>query len=91
MGEQTDRRSADRGQRFTDRGERFGRRKFLGKAGIAALAVGTGVILTGCQFDHGAYQGDTPGQSSTSGQHATPSPSSTKGQGSSGSQSGMSS
>lgn len=89
MGEQTGGRPPDRGQRFTDRGQRFGRRRLLGKAGIAALAVGTGVFVAGCQFDHGPYQGDTPGSSSTSGQHATPTPSHTGG--SSGSQSGASS
>jgi hypothetical protein len=90
MGEQTEGRPAERGQRFTDRGERFGRRGFLKKAGIGAVAVGTGALLAGCQFDHGAYQGYSTGQSSTSGQNATPSPSST-GQGSGGSQSGASS
>jgi hypothetical protein len=90
MGEQTDGRPEERGQRFTDRGERFRRRGFLKKTGIGAVAIGTGALLAGCQFDHGAYQGYSTGQSSTSGQHATPSPSST-GQGSSGSQSGQSS
>jgi len=90
MGEQTEGRSAERAQRFTDRGERFGRRGFLKKAGIGAVAVGTGALLAGCQFDHGAYQGYSTGQSSTSGQHATPNPSSTA-QGSGGSQSGASS
>jgi len=90
MGEQADGRPEERGQRFTDRGERFRRRGFLKKTGIGAVAVGTGVLLAGCQFDHGAYQGYGTGQSSTSGQHATPSASST-GQGSSGSQSGASS
>jgi hypothetical protein len=90
MGEQTDGRSSDRGQRFTDRGQRFTRRRFLGKAGIAGLTVGTGFFLAGCQFDDGPYQGEGTGQSSTSGQ--TPTPSKTRnGQGSSGSQSGMSS
>jgi hypothetical protein len=101
MGEQTDGRPADRGQRFTDHGRRFGRRRFLGKAGIGALAVGTGVLLTGCQFDHGAYQGYSTGQSSTSGQNATSGQGGShsqanngqanNGQGSAGSQSGMSS
>lgn len=90
MGQESDGRPADRGQRFTDRGERFGRRRFLGKAGIAALAVGTGVLVTGCQFDHGPYQGYGTGSSSTSGQTAT-SHASSAGQGSSGSQSGTSS
>ena len=71
MGEQTDGRPADRGARFTDRGQRFGRRQFLGKAGIGALAVGTGVFLTGCEFNHGPAQGSGTGQSSTSGQNAT--------------------
>jgi hypothetical protein len=90
MGEQTEGRPQERGQRFTDRGERFGRRRFLKKTGIGAVAIGTGALLAGCQFDHGPYQGYGTGQSSTSGQKATPSPSST-GQGSSGSQSGASS
>ena len=90
MGEQTDGRPAERGQRFTDGGQRFGRRRILGKAGIAALAVGTGVLVAGCQFDHGAYQGYSTGNSSTSGQTATPHATSS-GQGSSGSQSGASS
>jgi hypothetical protein len=90
MGEQADGRPEERGQRFTDRGERFRRRGFLKKAGIGAVAIGTGALLAGCQFDHGAYQGYGTGQSSTSGQHATPSAAST-GQGSSGSQSGASS
>jgi hypothetical protein len=90
MGEQADGRPEERGRRFTDRGERFRRRGFLKKAGIGAVAIGTGALLAGCQFDHGAYQGYGTGQSSTSGQHATPSASST-GQGSSGSQSGASS
>ncbi len=89
MGEQTEGRPADRGQRFTDRGERFRQRRLARKAGIAALAVGTGVFLAGCQFNHGPYQGSGTGQSSTSGQNATPNPSSTHGQSSS--QSGMSS
>jgi hypothetical protein len=105
MGEQTDGRPADHGHRFTDRGKRFtdrgqdlARRRFLGKAGIAALAVGTGVLLAGCTFDHGPYQGyDTDqgngtGQSSTSGQNATSGQGKDdKSQNSSGSQSGMSS
>jgi hypothetical protein len=101
MGEQTDGRPADRGQRFTDHGRRFGGHRFLGKAGIAALAVGTGVLVTGCQFDHGAYQGYSTGQSSTSGQNATSGQGGShsqanngqanNGQGSAGSQSGMSS
>jgi hypothetical protein len=91
MAEQTDGRPADRGQRFTDRGERFGRRRFLGKAGVAVLAVGTGAVLAGCQFDDGPYQGKETGQSSTSGQNATPTQSASQGQGGSGSQSGMSS
>jgi len=90
MGEQTDGRSADLGQRFTDRGERFGRRRFLRKAGIGALAVAAGGLLAGCHFDDGAYQGQGIGQSSTSGQTATPSPTNS-GQGGSSSQSGMSS
>lgn len=90
MGEQTEGRSADLGRRFTDRGERFGRRRFLRKAGIGALAVGTGGLLAGCQFDDGPYQGRGTGQSSTSGQNATPS-ATDSGQGGSGSQSGMSS
>jgi hypothetical protein len=90
MGEQTEGPSADRGQRFTDRGERFGRRRFLGKAGTAALAVGTGVILTGCHFANPPRQGSGTGQSSTSGQNATPGQGG-NGQGSSGSQSGGSS
>lgn len=89
MGEHADGRPAERGQRFTDRGQRFGGRRMLGKAGIAALAVGTGVFVTGCQFDHGAYQGYGTGSSSTSGHSATPH--ATSGQGSSGSQSGASS
>jgi hypothetical protein len=97
MGEQTDGRSPERPRRFTDRGARFTRRRFLGGAGIAAVAAGTGILATGCQFDDGPYQGkqiqgsDT-GQSSTSGQ-STPTGKSTsdKGQGSSGSQSGASS
>ena len=90
MGEQTEGRHADLGQRFTDRGERFGRRRFLRRAGIGALAVGAGGLLAGCHFDDGAYQGRGVGQSSTSGQTATPGPS-TSGQGASSSQSGMSS
>jgi hypothetical protein len=90
MGEQTDGGPADRGQRFTDRGQRFTRRRFLGKAGIATLTVGTGALVAGCQFDNGPYQGKDTGQSSTSGQTPTPGKTS-KGQGSSGSQSGMSS
>jgi hypothetical protein len=90
MGEHTDGRPADGRQRFTDRGERFGRRRFLGKAGIAALAVGTGFAVAGCRFDDGPYQGAGTGESSTSGQNATPSPGAT-GQGSGGSQSGASS
>jgi hypothetical protein len=89
MGEQMDERPEERGQRFTDRGERFGRRRFLKKTSIGAVAVGTGVLLAGCQFDHGAYQGYSTGNSSTSGQTATPH--ATTGQGSSGSQSGQSS
>ena len=88
MGEQTDGRPADGGQRFTDRGQRFGRRRFLGKAGTAALAVGTGVLVTGCHFANPPRQGSGTGQSSTSGQHATPGQG--NGQGSS-SSSGMSS
>ncbi|HEV3381626.1 MAG TPA: twin-arginine translocation signal domain-containing protein [Trebonia sp.] len=102
MGEQTDGRPAERGKRFTDRGARFTRRRFLTKAGIAAVAVGTGLLVAGCQFDDGAYQGknvnqgSSTGQSSTSGQNATPSQNSStgnanSGQGSSGSQSAMSS
>jgi hypothetical protein len=96
MGEQTDGCPADRGQRFTDRGQRFTWRRFLGKAGIAGLAVGTGVLLAGCRFDDGPYQGNSTGQSSTSGQNApsgqNPTPRQTNnGQGSSGSQSGTSS
>jgi hypothetical protein len=71
MGEQTDGRPADPGQRFTDGGQRFGRRRFLEKAGIAAVGVGTGVLLTGCQFNRGPSQGSGTGQSSTSGQNAT--------------------
>jgi hypothetical protein len=103
MGEQTEGRAADHGQRFTDRGQRFtdrgqrftdrgqlGRRRFLWKAGSAALAVGAGAMLAGCQFDDGAYQGKDTGQSSTSGQNPTSSPTSGQG-GSGGSQSGMSS
>jgi hypothetical protein len=90
MGEQTDGRHQDPGLRFADRGERFGRRSFLRKAGIGALAVGTGGILAGCQFDDGAYQGRGVGGSSTSGQSPT-SGATDSGQGSSGSQSGMSS
>jgi hypothetical protein len=90
MGEQTDGRPEEHGQRFTDRGERFGRRGFLKKTGIGAVALGTGALLAGCQFDHGPYQGYGTGSSSTSGQHATPSASSTS-QGSGGSQSGASS
>jgi hypothetical protein len=94
MGEKTDGHPAG-GQRFTDRGARFTRRRLLGKAGIATLAAGTGMLLTGCQFDHGPYQGYGTGQSSTSG----PAPatghgshgSATTGQGNSGSQSGASS
>jgi hypothetical protein len=89
MGEQTDGSPADRGMRFTDRGQRFGRRRFLGKAGIAALTVGGAALVAGCHFDDGPYQGNATGESSTSGQNATPSPS--NGQGGSGSQSGMSS
>jgi hypothetical protein len=89
MGEQSDGRPAHLGQRFTDRGERFGRRRFLRKAGIGALAVGTGSLLAGCKFDDGPYQGAGTGQSSTSGQNPTSNP--TTGQGGSGSQSGMSS
>ena len=88
MGEQADGRPDDRGQRFTDRGARFGRRRFLGKAGIAALAVGTGGLVTGCQFNKGPSQGSGTGQSNTSGQ-SSDSPA-TRGQGSSSSQSGMS-
>jgi hypothetical protein len=97
MGEQADGRSPERGGRFTDRGARFTRRRFLGGAGIAAVAAGTGIVATGCQFDDGPYQGKTvqggdTGQSSTSGQNPTPSDSkSDTGQGSSGSQSGASS
>ncbi|MGH3235910.1 MAG: hypothetical protein ACRDOH_22180 [Streptosporangiaceae bacterium] len=91
MGEQTDGRPADRGQRFTDRGERFGRRRFLGKAGVAVLAVGTGVFVAGCEFNHGPNQGSGTGQSSTSGQTSTSGPGGSHGQGSSGSQSSMSS
>lgn len=72
MGEQADERPADRGRRFTDRGQRFGRRRFLGKAGTAALAVGTGVFVTGCHFANPPNQGGGTGQSSTSGQNATP-------------------
>jgi len=97
MGEQADRRSPERGGRFTDRGARFTRRRFLGGAGIAAVAAGTGIVATGCQFDDGPYQGkgvqgsDT-GQSSTSGQNPTTGDSTAgTGQGSSGSQSGASS
>jgi hypothetical protein len=89
MGEQADGRPEERGQRFTDRGERFRRRGFLKKTGIGAVAIGTGVLLAGCQFDHGAYQGYGTGSSSTSGQTATPH--ATTGTGSSGSQSGASS
>jgi hypothetical protein len=74
MGEQTDGRPADPGQRFTDRGQRFGRRRFLQKAGIAAAGVGTGVLLAGCQFNHGPDQGSGTGQDSTSGQNATSGP-----------------
>lgn len=84
MGEQTDGRPADPGQRFTDRGLRFGRRRFLQKAGVAAVGVGAGVVLTGCQFNHGPSQGSGTGQSSTSGQNAT-----NNGQGKSGSSSSM--
>lgn len=93
MGEQTDGRPADRGQRFTDRGQRFARRRFLGNAGIAALAVGTGTLLTGCNFNKPPNQGSGIGQSSTSGQNATSGQGGShgqanNGQGSSGSQSG---
>jgi hypothetical protein len=89
MGEQTDGRPTGRGQRFTDRGQRFARRQFLGKAGIGALAVGTGVGLAGCEFNTGPHQGSGTGQSSTSGQNATSSQGAS--QGSSGSRSSMSS
>jgi hypothetical protein len=89
MGEQTDGRPDDRGLRFTDRGGRFGRRRFLRKAGIAAVAVGTGSLLAGCEFNHGPSQGSGTGQSSTSGQGSSDDQTN-KGQGSSSSQSGMS-
>ena len=79
MGEQTDGRPPDRGQRFTDRGQRFARRQFLGKAGLGALAVGTGIGLAGCEFNTGPHQGSGTGQSSISGQNATPSPGSSQG------------
>lgn len=78
------------GQRFTDRGERFGRRRFLKKAGVGAVVVGASALVTGCQFNTGPHQGNSTGQSSTSGQNAAHS-STSAGQGSSGSQSGASS
>lgn len=98
MGEETDGRPADRGMRFTDRGRRFtdrgqrlGRRRFLRNAGIAALTVGTGAVVAGCQFDNGPYQGNDTGENSTSGQTPTPAATSTSESSSGGSQSGASS
>jgi hypothetical protein len=70
MGEQADGHTEGR-PRFTDRGQRFTRRGFLGKAGLAGLAVGTGAVLTGCQFNTGPNNGVEVGDSSTAGQSGT--------------------